>query len=255
MKRILTTLFAVIIGILIGIIGAMIVEELFEEEEEGTTLEEFIGQPYQVTIIPSNFVEGINHTFFPLSKGTRWVYEGTTDEGLEQTEVMVENYSKTVMGVKCTVVRDTVKLNGNVMEDTYDWFAQDRFGNVWYFGEDSKEMEDGEIVSTSGSWEGGIDGALPGIIMLANPISGMTYRQEYYKGEAEDIGTVVKVDETVQIEFGSYQKCLKTYEWTPLEPDAGEYKYYAPGVGCIMETSLSGSEKIELKELILSKGE
>ena len=135
-------------------------------------------------------------------------------------------------------------------EDTFDWFAQDKDGNVWYFGEDSKEYEDGKVVSTEGSWESGVDGAKPGIVMKANPQVGDAYRQEYYEDEAEDMAEVVSLNEAVSVPQGSFENCLKTKEWTPLEPDIVENKYYAPGVGLVMEVAVEGeSGKVELLEI------
>jgi hypothetical protein len=135
------------------------------------------------------------------------------------------------MGVECVVVNDKAWENGKLIERTYDWHAQDKEGNVWYFGEDTKEYENGKVVSTKGSWEAGVDGAKPGIIMQAHPKVGQSYRQEYYKGEAEDMAKVINLNESVTVPYGSFDHVLVTKEWTPLEPSYAEHKYYAPGVG------------------------
>jgi hypothetical protein len=161
--------------------------------------------------------------------------------------VTVLSETKVVMGVACTVVRDVVSVEGEVAEDTIDWYAQDTDGNVWYMGEESKDIEDGEVVSTDGSWEAGVDGALPGIIMLVDPHVGDTYRQEFYAGEAEDIGSVLKLGEIVTVESGTYEDVLVTEDTNPLEPDIVEHKYYAPGVGVVLEELVAGGEeRIEL---------
>ena len=150
------------------------------------------------------------------------------------------------MSVVATVVRDRVYLEGELIEDTYDWYAQDQEGNVWYVGEDSKEIEDGAVVSTEGSWEWGEDGALPGIIMWADPAAHLNeeYRQEYYKGEAEDWGMVVALNESVTVPHGSFTGCLKTEEWIALDKGTREAKWYCPGVGFVKETVLKGGNEV-----------
>lgn len=202
---------------------------------------------YAPVIDPADFVETIDNPYVPYRKGARWVYEGRTDEGVERIDVTVQAETKTVMGVVCTVVRDTVTIDGVLVEDTLDWFAQDKDGNVWYFGEDVKNYENGEVVDTEGAWEAGVDGALPGIIMMAEPTAGTEYRQEYYAGEAEDMGKVVQLDGRAEVPFGAYENVLVTDDWTPLEPDVLERKYYAKDVGMVLEETLRGGEgRIEL---------
>jgi hypothetical protein len=139
-----------------------------------------------------------------------------------------------------------VTLNGELTEDTYDWYAQDKEGNVWYFGEDSTEYKNGKAVSTAGSWESGVGGALPGIVMPANPVPGPPYRQEYYVGEAEDWAQVDRLGMSITVPYGSFTGVLRTLEWTPLEPGFYEYKYYAPGVGIVLETPRGSHEPVEL---------
>lgn len=231
-------------GLLVGTLG----EELFEDDEEegnGPGGIEF-NDPYEPIIDPADFVEGVDSTYFPLTPGTKWVYEAETEDGKEHIEVVVLNETRVVLGVTCTVVRDTVKVGGELVEDTYDWFAQDSKGNVWYFGEDSTDYEDGKAVSTKGSWEAGMGGAKPGIIMLADAYVGLTYRQEYLKGEAEDMGSIVSVGETVTVNGHTYTHVIKTKDFTPLEPDNVAYKYYAPDVGVVMEEE--DEEQVELVE-------
>ena len=134
-----------------------------------------------------------------------------------------------------------------MIEDTYDWYAQDQDGNVWYLGEDVKDYEDGQVVSTAGSWEAGVDGAQPGIIMQAQPRVGLTYQQEYYEGEAEDAAEILSVDERVTIPYGTFDQVLKTRDFTPLEPDVEEEKYYAQGVGSVLAVTVKGgSARLEL---------
>jgi hypothetical protein len=138
-------------------------------------------------------------------------------------------------------VHDQGFLDGELTEDTFDWYAQDKAGNVWYFGEDSKTIEDGQVVSTEGSWEAGVNGARPGVIMLAAPEIGVRYQQEFAAGVAEDMAKVVSLTESVTVPYGSFTGCLKTLEWSPLEPGAREYKFYAPGVGELLEIDAKGS--------------
>jgi hypothetical protein len=137
------------------------------------------------------------------------------------------------------------------VEDTYDWYAQDIDGNVWYIGEDSSEIEDGEVVSKEGSWEAGIDGALPGIIMWARPEVGVSYRQEFYEGEAEDMAEVVSLDASETVAYGEFDDLLEMREWTPLEPGIAEHKFYAEGIGVVLEVVVEGGEgRIELIDII-----
>ena len=135
----------------------------------------------------SEFSDVINNKYFTLTPGTKYIYEGMTGEGLERAETYITEEKRIVNGIETIVVWDRVWLDNELIEETYDWYAQDKEGNVWYFGEDSKEYENGEVISTHGSWEAGIDGAEAGIIMKANPATGERYRQEYYKGIAEDM--------------------------------------------------------------------
>ena len=151
------------------------------------------------------------------------------------------------MGVNTVEVWDRVWLDGELIEETLDWYAQDKSGNVWYFGEDSKEYESGEVTSTKGSWEAGVNGAKPGIIMQAEPKIGQPYRQEYYQNIAEDMAQVVGIDESVTVPYGSFTGCLKTRDWNSLESGTDEHKYYCPGVaGVVLEVSVVDGEKVEL---------
>jgi hypothetical protein len=210
------------------------------------------GGDYSVTIDPADFVAEVDNDRLPLSPGSTWVYESPGGEEVERIEVVVTPQKRTVMGVSTTVVRDTVTVDGELVEDTYDWYAQDQAGTVWYFGEDTAEYEDGEIVSTAGAWEAGVDGALPGIAMEADPDVGDSYRQEYYSGEAEDLAEVVRDGVSEEVAFGAFDDLIVIEEWTPLEPEVVEEKYYASGVGMLLETTVQGgSGRIELISLTL----
>ena len=147
-------------------------------------------------------------------------------------------------GLRSRVIHDVVTEKGRVVEDTFDWYAQDDKGNVWYLGEDTKEYEEGGVVSTEGSWEAGVGGALPGVIMPADPSVGLAYTQEHYAGEAEDKGRILRLGEHRTVPAGSYGDVLVTEDWTPLEPDVREQKSYAPGVGVVFEELVRGGEGV-----------
>lgn len=192
----------------------------------------------------------IGNSFLPMTPGSRMVFEGDTEDGHERNEVTITSGTKVILGVTCVVVDDRVFVDGELVEQTTDWYAQDLDGNVWYMGEDSKEMAGGVVVSTEGSWEAGVDGAQPGFVMEATSAAGDVYRQEFYKGEAEDMAEVTAVDETVTLADGTvYAGCLKIREWTPLDPTVVEFKYYAPLTGVVLETLEDGSEPIERTEI------
>jgi len=197
---------------------------------------------YRVTIDPADFVDVIDNPYLPLAVGSRWVYEGEADEEgqVEHIEVVVLPERKEILGISATVVRDTVTVDGVLLEDTHDWFAQDDEGNVWYLGESVKNYEDGELVDTEGSFEAGVDGALPGIVMLARPAVGDAYRQEHYEGEAEDLGEVVSLGGEMNVPAGRFTDVLVTKDWNPLEPEVVEQKTYAPGVGLVFEEHIEG---------------
>lgn len=194
------------------------------------------GETYAPVINPTNFGATIDNPYLPLKPGTTFISEGTKDGAKEHIEVYITHGTKVILGVTCVVVRDRVWLDGKLAEDTTDWYAQDKDGNVWYFGEDVKDYGNGVVVSTQGSWEAGVDGAKPGIVMQGKPALDGSYRQEYYKGKAEDMAQVVSLTEFVSVPSGSFSNALKTKEWSPLEPGVIEYKYYDPGVGWILTT-------------------
>jgi hypothetical protein len=199
---------------------------------------------------PADFAGEIDNPWLPLAPGTRWVYESSGPEP-ETITVTVTDETRVVQGVTTTVVHDVVTgPDGEILEDTYDWFAQDTAGNVWYFGEDTTEYDERGRPDRAGSWEAGVDGAQAGIVMLAAPRVGDGYQQEQYAGEAEDRATVLSLDEAVEVALGSYESVLQVEETTPLEPGLVERKYYARGVGLVLEETVSGgSDRAELLEL------
>ena len=202
------------------------------------------GGNYTVDIDPARFSSVVDNPFFPMLPGSVWQYEETTADGERQTDtVEVLDEQREVMGVETIVVHDVVKdADGEVIEDTFDWFAQDADGNVWYFGE-ATTAYDGDTVSSEGSWEAGVDGALPGVVVPADlEVSGVGYRQEYLPGHAEDMGEIVAVGGSVSTPAGDFTDVVRTRDWTPLEPDVVEEKSYAPGVGLVHEVTTAGAD-------------
>lgn len=208
------------------------------------------GGDYNPVVDAASFSSVIDNPYLPLLPGARWVYEGVSDGEQVRIETEVTDQTREVMGITAVVVQDTEYENGELVEDTFDWFAQDAEGNVWYLGEETAEYEDGEIVSTEGSWEAGVDGGLPGIVMPADPQPGDAYRQEYLVGEAEDMAAVMRAGESVTVPAGEFSDVVVTQEWTPLEPDIVEEKYYATGVGMVLETKTVGGGGETYVELI-----
>lgn len=189
---------------------------------------------------PGDFVSVVDNRYFPLRPGTRFVYRGTEDGEPETVITEVTHRQKTILGVKVVVVLDRVYLGGALKEKTLDWYAQDEDGNVWYFGEDTKEYENGKVVSTAGSFEAGKNGAKAGIIMLAHPHVGDRYQQEFARGVAEDRARVLSLHADVSVPYGSFHNCLKIVETTPLEPGAKGFKFHCRGVGLVKEDDVAG---------------
>jgi hypothetical protein len=200
--------------------------------------------PYTVNITGGDLDTDITNQYFPAPIGATWTYEAQTDEGTEHTDVEVLAQTKDVWGATATVVHDTVYLNGEMIEDTWDWYGQDAQGNVWYLGEETYEYENGVVVSSAGAWESGVNGALPGYIMLANPQVGDAYRQEYLAGEAEDLAEIVELNVTVSVAAGEFIGCVKTREVSVIDRSYEEFKYSCPGIGVVLEEA--GDDRVEL---------
>jgi hypothetical protein len=198
-----------------------------------------------VTLDPQDLSAEIDNPYWPMRPGSTWVYRELDPDGAKRVEVTVLDRTETIDGIEARVVHDVVSEDGKVVEDTYDWYAQDGDGNVWYLGEDTKEHEDGKV-STKGSWKAGVDGAQAGIALPGTPEVGQEYRQEYYEGEAEDMGRVLSLDESVDVPAGTYRPVLMTKDWTPLEPDILEHKFYAKGVGPVLTLSVASPGREEL---------
>jgi len=195
---------------------------------------------YSPAIDPVNFVAKVDNPYWPLEAGTHYHYTGVRGKVAQTDDSVVLARTKEIVGITCTVVRDTVTERGRPIERTFDWYAQDKHGNVWYMGELSLELEHGRFVKASDSWESGVDGAKPGIIMPGNPRAGDRYRQEYYPpGEALDQARVLGFSSTVTVPYGTFKRALVTSEYSPLEPQT-EQKYYVAGVGEILERVVKG---------------
>jgi hypothetical protein len=205
---------------------------------------------YAPRIDPANFVARIDNRWFPLKPGTGFHYRGVAEDGkTPQTDDMVVTHrTKRILGVDATVVRDTVSSHGRAIERTFDWYAQDRAGNVWYMGELARERHHGRFVTADDSWQGGVDGAQPGIIMPGDPRPGDQYRQEYYPGHALDQARVLGPGGKVTVPDGSFPRTLLTVETAPkLDPGVAERKYYVAGLGDVKEQTVKGDhEEIEL---------
>ncbi len=203
-------------------------------------------EPFRVD--PEAFTTEIDNPYWPMKPGSHWVYRETDAEGdVQRNDVIVTNKTKTIMGIEAVVVHDTVRQGGQLTEDTFDWYAQDSEGNLWYLGEDTTEYENGKVKTKEGSWEAGVDGALGGIIVPAHPEPGLTYREEYYKGHAEDGAEVLTLDAHAKVPYGTYEHVLQTRNFSPIEPDVVEEKFYAQGVGVVLEITVSGgSDRGEL---------
>jgi hypothetical protein len=210
---------------------------------------------YAPHIDAASFSTRINNRYFPLVPGLTYVYEGTSDGKPERNDITITHDTKKVaLGVMCVVVHDVVYVGGVKEEETYDWYAQDSAGAVWYFGEDSKEFRpDGTVKSTAGSWEAGVNGAQPGVVMPAHPTVGSTFRQEYRRGVAEDLAKILQTGTTVSVPLSTYKDAIVTKDYTPLEPDQVEHKTYAPGVGFVQSDRIrGGKEHVELVRVISS---
>ena len=200
------------------------------------------GDDYNPNVDPAHFVAGVTNPLFPLVPGT--VFDYKVQETTETVRVTVLAETKVIEGITCVVVHDVASSGDQVVEDTFDWYAQDDQGNVWYMGEDTTAYDMG-ATSKEGSWEYGVDGALPGIIIEGSPQVGDRYRQEYLQGEAEDEGEVLSIDASVTVPFGSFTGCVQTRDFTALEPDVEENKFYCPNLGIVRSMATKGGAEHE----------
>jgi hypothetical protein len=210
------------------------------------------GAGYHPRIDPADFGPDVTSPWFPLTPGRTLVYTGTKD-GRKALDLFAATHrTRVVGGVRTRVVEDRLYLDNVLRERTSDYYAQDRCGNVWYFGEDTAELDrHGRVVSTEGTWHAGVDGAQPGVFMQAHPQLGRRFRQEWYRGHAEDVFKVIDRSARVTVPYGTFRHALRTAEWTALEPDVLDNKLYARGIGEVAEVSVKGPrEALRLVEII-----
>jgi hypothetical protein len=192
----------------------------------------------------TGFSANVTNPWFPLRAGSVYVYRGDKDGEPSRDVVVVTHATRTIDGAPCVSVSDRLYLSDRLEERTTDWYSQDAKGNVWYFGEKTAELDaKGKVKTTSGSWTAGLDGAKPGVFMFAQPRTGRGARQEYLMGEAEDHFQVVKLHEAVSVPFKAFPQTLLTKEWTPLEPGVLDHKYYARGIGTVLEKTVKGGDE------------
>jgi hypothetical protein len=210
------------------------------------------GRNYHPHINPASFSPNVTNQLFPLTPGTTLVYTGTKDGKKALDLFATTSRTKTIDGVRTRVVEDRLYLSNILEERTSDYYAQDRCGNVWYFGEDTAELDrHGHVVSTEGSFHAGVDGAQPGVFMQAHPQVGRKFRQEWYQGHAEDIFKVIDLSAPVTVPYGSFRHALRTAETTAVEPGVLDNKYYVRGIGQVAELSVTGPrEALKLIEII-----
>ena len=232
--------------VLILILGVLVLGGVFLLGGHAPALQVGQAQSYNPQISPADFVTAVDNTYFPLPPGRVLRYSQTGPDGVKSVEVTVTADTKTILGVKCVVVHDVVRTaNGDLAEDTYDWYAQDKAGNVWYFGEATKSYEGTTVASTKGSWEAGLNSAKPGVVMEAAPRLGDTYRQEYLAGVAEDRADILSLTESASVVYGTLANCLMTKDYSALEPAKVEHKYFDPGVGQVLAVMVSGGTERE----------
>lgn len=210
------------------------------------------GTSYAPVLDPASFVAVIDNPYFPLPVGRKLVYSGVKDGQTQTDTVTVTDQTKVILGIAARVVSDIATHDGALLEKTFDFYAQDDQGNVWYLGEDTTAFLPNGKTDTSGSFLAGVDGAQPGIIMEANPQIPDAYRQECYAGQAEDAAWVVATTGSVSVPYGKVRNVLTTLESTRIEPGAYDEKVYGPGIGIVSERSLTGP--IEYAQLVSVTG-
>ncbi len=210
------------------------------------------GPSYHPRTDPAEFTSTVDNPYFPLTPGRTLVYAGIKDGKAAINVFAPSRRTRTVDGVRTRIVEDRLYLNGVLEERTADYYAQDRCGNVWYFGEDTATLDErGRVVSTAGSFLAGVDGAQPGVFMQARPDLGRSFRQEWYQGEAEDVFAAIGLDAPVRVPYGSFRHALRTRETTALEPDVVDNKYFVRGIGEVAELAVKGpAEKLLLVDVL-----
>src|ERR687898_1020152 len=217
------------IAISLAVLAAALAVAACDDDDDETAGSDLPQGSEPVDLDPAEFTTEIDNPYWPMEPGSKWVYLESDREGtLQRVDVTVTNKTKRIAnGIEARVVHDVVKEDRVPVEITADWYAQDSEGNIWYMGEDTAELENGKVVSRAGSFEAGVDGAQPGIIMPADPEVGQAYRQEHYEGKAEDEGAVLSLDAQAQVPAGHFPHTLMTQDTNPLEPKVYELKFYA----------------------------
>ena len=209
-------------------------------------------QTYQPDIRIADFPESttFTHPYFPYQQGSTYIYGGQSDEGTVRIELERTAVTRIIMGIICSGIQDKTWIAGQLLEESLDWYAQDKEGNIWFMGQElTNYNSDGIIINHNGSWEAGVHGVKPGIVMPAHPQPGLVYREEYFFNVAEDQAEIIAIDMTIAIPLGTFENCLKIKGWTELDQEVLEYKYYAPGKGIIQELSVKENEEIVLGEI------
>jgi hypothetical protein len=248
--KVLMTLLAAAAAILVTAPGAA---AMSSSDGESCPLPVFgPGSSYHPEIDPGAFTARVDNPLFPLVVGRTLVYSGTKDGKKAIDLFHASRRTRVVAGVRTRVVEDRLFLDGILEERTSDYYAQDECGNVWYFGEDTAELDShGNVTSTEGSFHAGIDGAQPGVFMQATPELGRRFRQEWYAGHAEDTFKVIGLSEPVRVPFGSFTDALRTAETTALEPGVLDNKLYVRGIGEVVEKAIKGPlEKLVLVDIL-----
>jgi len=199
---------------------------------------------YNPVIKPANFVAHITNQYFPLVPGTVFKYSSMKEGTAQDVTITVTSDTKVILGVTCTVIHDEVTEGAVLVEDTYDWYAQDKDGNVWYFGEDTKSYDNGQV-STEGSWQAGVHGAKPGIVVEGIPKVGDKFRQEYQAGVAEDRSEVLSLTASATSPYGNFSDCMETKDYSALEPGVIEHKFFCPNVGQVQTIMVEGGNEHE----------
>jgi len=208
------------------------------------------GETYAPAYNAADFSADVTNPWFPLTPGTTNIYTGTKDGKSARNLFQPTTDTKVINGVICRVVYDILYLDGKLAEKTYDYYSQDKAGNVWYFGEDTATYKNGKVDSTDGTWHTGVGGAQPGVFMQADRTGGARFRQEYYKGQAEDTFKALSLSASITVPYGSFTGSLQTEETTSLEPDVVDNKYYVKGIGEVQEAAVKGdTEKLVLTEI------
>ena len=193
---------------------------------------------------PADFTSPVANAYFPLEPGMVLTYRGREGKDRLSERLTITDETKVIQGITTTVVDDVVYRKGLVAEKTTDWYANDNDGNVWYFGEATATYDEhGNVITTEGSWEAGVDGAVAGTIMPANPMPTDAYRQEFSQGHAEDQAWIVQNGAKVEVAYGKLDRVVRSFEWTRLEPRVVSEKYYAPGLGIVREGDVAGGNE------------